>query len=312
MSDTGPPRNRDRTLLKPSFLQRNGLQLRPRGEVSPAVVDAPVLSLPVEPVAATTGTVSVPTTGPPVHGIVCHAGDTHHLDAYLAQRENGAAEIAKLHAILTMPQVLFELGCGCGEVAMQIAAKNPTVGVLAVDKYDWDGPSDDGSHYRSVAAAWRARALRAQERALENLVLLRAEADLLDFLPPHAIDTILMVNPEPSVGRWFLESVAATAWRQTLKGSDKQIVVVPFSRELGQIACGGYEFEHASDWSRGLGFMMDSPLAFRRGERLHWGVDLGSASPYSKNSTCTDVYIYGDQHRPATGSTWAQWFKKIF
>ena len=62
---------------------------------------------------------------------------------------------------------------------------------------------------------------------------------------------------------------------------------------MGLMACGGCGFEHDPDWSRGLGFLMESGLQFKRGVSIQWGVDLSRISEYTRNSTQRDIYIYG-------------------
>ena len=166
--------------------------------------------------------------------------------------------------------------------------------VLATDKYEWRGNGQCGSGYRRVALAWREKRLSAQQTAPENLVVLRAQVDLLYHLPRNSLDAVVMINPEPSVGAKVLEALATPAMYTRFRNGG-QILVLPFSRELGTMACGGLEFDHDADWSRGLGFIMSSRLPFKRGARHHWGVDLG-ASGYSLNSTQSDLYVHVVRH----------------
>ena len=56
---------------------------------------------------------------------------------YLLGRGNYINDISKLINILRMPQVLLEIGCGDAGAAVQIALKNPGIGVVATDLYDW-------------------------------------------------------------------------------------------------------------------------------------------------------------------------------
>ena len=60
---------------------------------------------------------------------------------------------------------------------------------------------------------------------------------------------------------------------------------------MGITACGGYEFDTEADWSRGTGFMVESPFDFKEDTRTQWAVDLGAFSDYSKNSTQTGVSV---------------------
>ncbi|RLB98877.1 MAG: hypothetical protein DRH76_01440 [Deltaproteobacteria bacterium] len=216
------------------------------------------------------------------------------LDAYLGSEGNPAEDIQKVHFLLGMKTVLLEIGCGDGAVARQIAEKNPDMGVVATDVYLWDVPSPPGSHYRQVALAWKQRQLAAQQSPLENLVLLRARVDILRHLPEQSVDTVLMIHPEPSVSKEVLQRLAAPAFHWALKPGKRRIVVLPYSRELGYWACGGHEFDHGPDWSKGLGFLMESRFAFSIGQGVHWGVNLPRASRYTSNSTQTALYVAGE------------------
>lgn len=225
-------------------------------------------------------------------------GHTHRSDAsdrlrYLLCRENSTPDIRKLNNLLRMPQVLLEIGCGDGQAALQIALKNPGIGVIATDLYDWSHQSANGSGYGKIARAWRARQLSTQTDAPPNLVVLRAEADFLRYLPVGAVDTILMINPEPRVGKSFLDLLRGESLNLRIKQSPNQIVILPYSRELGVAACGGFSFEHDRDWSRGLGFILGSGLGFRRSASVYWGVDLSRISAYTGNSTQRDIYVCG-------------------
>lgn len=214
---------------------------------------------------------------------------------YLRERENGEQDINKLIEILKMPQVLMEIGCGNAEAARQIAFRNPGIGVIATDLYDWSHPQYSRSGYGQIAREWRAGQLGAQMNPLANLVILRAETDLLQCFATQAIDTIILINPEPLVGKAILALLQGESLSLRMKHGPMQIVILPYSRELGLMACGGCGFEHDPDWSRGLGFIMGSGLRFKRGASIQWGVDLSRISAYTGNSTQRDIYIYGKQ-----------------
>ncbi|MEE4607501.1 MAG: hypothetical protein V2L15_01320 [Desulfobacteraceae bacterium] len=216
------------------------------------------------------------------------------LDAYLNDEGNTAEDVQKLHFLLGMRVVLLEIGCGDGGVAWQIASKNPDMAVVATDVYLWDVPLPTGSHYRQVALCWKQRQLAAQQAPLENLVLLRAQVEMLRHFPLQSVDTVLLIHPEPSVGKEVLHRLAEPASQRALKAGKRRIVALPYSRELGCWACGGHEFDHGPDWSRGLGFLKESRFAFSKGQRVQWGIDLPRASRYTSNSTQTDVYVAGD------------------
>ena len=215
------------------------------------------------------------------------------LEAYLRANENGDESIARLRHLLPAAQVLLEIGCGDAQVGLQIAVKNPEMAVIATDAYEWEGQEGGASRYRRVALAWRARRLAAQQLAPSNLAVLRAQIDILGFMPAASVDHLLLIHPEPQVARVILDRLAAPDFYRVLKPGARQIVVLPYCREMGVCACGGFEFEHGADWSRGLGALMDSKFGFERAERIHWGVDLSKASLYTGNSTQTDVFVTG-------------------
>ena len=68
---------------------------------------------------------------------------------------------------------------------------------------------------------------------------------------------------------------------------------------MGVSTCGGYEFSTDADWSRGIGFMLDSPFEFSDLPRIQWDVDLGVFSDYSKNSTQAGVLVCGNINLPS-------------
>jgi hypothetical protein len=220
---------------------------------------------------------------------------TNQLNRYLHLQENLPEDIVKLHQIIAMQRVILEIGCGNCQTARRIALKNPDWGIIATDKYAWGSSTSECSHYQKVAQEWKISRQKTQATIPPNLVIVRAESDILHFLPNQSIDSLLLVNPEPLVGQAFLGFVALPIVFDKIKPGNRQIVIVPFSREMGIVACGGYEFDHSQDWSKGLGFLMDSAFRFQTSGKVQWGVDLRGSSPYSKNSTQTDVYIYGNK-----------------
>jgi hypothetical protein len=213
--------------------------------------------------------------------------------AYLTALENPNDDIRKLDTILQRSHIILEIGCGDGKLAWEIARNNPDIGVIATDRYDLTIPTRHGSYYQKTALVWKDRHLESQHDSPENLVLLRADITLLSHLPQACIDTILLVNPEPKVGRTIMETLVNPAVFGKIRPGEKQIVILPFSREMGVSCCGGNEFYHDKDWSRGLGFMMASGFDFRKGEPVQWHVDLARFSSYSRNSTQKDVYVFG-------------------
>ena len=250
-------------------------------------LSAPLLFSPLMP-----GSIALPLAvgdqGPP------EGFDSSDWLGYLLDRENTPPDINKLDALLRMPQVLLEIGCGNAEAARQIALKNPDMGVIATDLYDWSRPQSAGSGYGKFARQWRHRELSAQMDTPANLVILRAEADLLRCLPLLSIDTVFLLNPEPRVGTAFLALLRGESLFSRIKQGPMQIVILPFSREMGLIACGGCSFDHDSDWSKGLGFIMGSGLRFHQGASIQWGVDLSRISAYTGNSTQRGIYVFGE------------------
>jgi hypothetical protein len=214
---------------------------------------------------------------------------------YLLGRKNCKEDIHKLKNILQMQLVLLEIGCGDAGAALQIALKNPGIGVIATDLYSCSPPPSNGSGYGKIAREWCKHRLPAQIDTPANLVILRAEGSLLRCLPLRAIDTILLINPEPCVGKAFLDLLQRESLSLRIKHGPTQIVILPYSRELGLVACGGFSFEHDPDWSKGLGFILGSGLGFKLGASIHWGVDLAHISNYTGNSTQRDIYVCGDQ-----------------
>lgn len=216
------------------------------------------------------------------------------LTTYLNEQQNLPEDITHLHRILAMQNVILEIGCGACEVAHEIALNNPDWGVIATDNYAWDVSSAECSHYQKLAQEWKAKQLKVQQTTPANLVILRAKAEILNFIPDQRINSVLLVNPEPLVGKAFLDLLSEHLFYAKIKNGGRQLVIVSFSREMGVATCGGNEFEHSEDWSMGLGFIMASRFKFQKADRIQWDVDLRGSSTYSKNSTQTNVYLYGN------------------
>ena len=282
--------------LKPLFGRKNTLVVRQRSTVRGAGGPAPLprshpADLPIR--ASAYCSIKIPVAENPYAA----------LSAYLQKRGNTHQEIQKTLRLLAMPGTLLEIGCGGGEAALAIAEKNPRLGIVATDRYDCTDACTPAAGYRKVALQWQAHTLGAQRADLSNLVLLRAEASLLRCLPDKSIDAVLMVNPEPAVGKIVIDLLDTENLIAKVRPGNRRLVVLPYSREMGAIACGGYEFEHDADWSRGLGFLKSSRFDFHRAVPVQWGVDLQHVSGYSGHSTQQDVYVFGDrdpaqQNRP--------------
>ncbi len=214
--------------------------------------------------------------------------------AYLENQGNRPETIARFKAILKMNTIILELGCGNAEISWQIAMKNPDIGVIATDLYRSPCLAGSVSGYTRASRSWTNSLFKAQVLTPDNLVVMRADADILRFLPAQSIDTILLVNPEPAVGRAFLKFLAGNSISNAVRPGGKQLVIKPFSKKMGIATCGGYEFETEADWSRGIGFMLESPFTFTVDVGTQWAVDLGAFSDYSRNSTQNGVSVCGN------------------
>jgi len=172
---------------------------------------------------------------PPMTGSIHRATptpDPPDLRGYLLERKNCLDDILKLNDLLQMQQVLLEIGCGDAAAARRIALQNPGIGVIATDLYDGSRQQPAASSgYGQIARKWQERQLRAQVDIPSNLVILRAEADFLRCLPIRAIDTILAINPEPSVGKSFLDLLQRESLSLKIKQGAIQVVILPYSRE---------------------------------------------------------------------------------
>ena len=223
------------------------------------------------------------------------------LEHYLQANGNSARTVARLRTILNMKTVILEIGCGNAEIAWRIALENPEAGLIATDKFDYPCIAGRHSSYGWVAKTWKNSLLPAQVLGPPNLVVLRAEVEILPFLPLSSVDSILMVNPEPVIGSAVLNKLWAQQWMSRLKIGPQQIVVKPFSSDLGMSVACGFEFDQNPDRSRGLGFLFDSEFHFDKGNRTQWSVNLNASSRYSGNSTQWDVYVHGDGPMNAAG-----------
>ncbi|MCP3952309.1 MAG: hypothetical protein GY697_08855 [Desulfobacterales bacterium] len=244
----------------------------------------------------------VPEAFPPTCPLRPAVEPTHSQDraSYLVSLGNRPETIARLDHVLKMDAAILELGCGNAEIAWQIASQNPSIGVIATDIYRSPCLTGSVSGYAKASRAWTNGLLKAQILAPGNLVILRAGACLLSLLPPESINTILLVNPEPAVGRAFLKLLTETPTsRRAVRPGSNQLVIKPFSKKMGITTCGGYEFSTEADWSRGIGFMRDSPFVFKDAPRIQWHVDLGVFSDYSRNSTQAGVSVCGNIRLPS-------------
>ena len=223
----------------------------------------------------------------PIHG------STHEaLSHYLLSRENTPFDIDRLLKIMEMAPLILEIGCGNAEIAWEIALKNPLTGVIATDLYEYPCSTGTTSGYGWVAKAWKNDMLPAQIFGPPNLVVLRAEAEIMRFMPAQCLDSILLINPEPDIGKAFLKTVSEQKLMDRVKSGSHKIVIKPYSSDMGMAVFGGFEFDQSPDRSRGLGFLLESDFVFTRGGKVQWAVDLNKASRYSGNSTQCDVYVH--------------------
>ncbi len=225
---------------------------------------------------------------------VVRPSGTGVLASYLKDQGNRSGTIAALDSILKMKTVILEIGCGNAEISWQIAMKNPEIGIIATDIYRSPCLTGSVSGYAKASRSWTNSLLKAQVLAPDNLAVVRADADIIRFLPAESIDTILLINPEPAVGHAFLKFLADNPVFGAVRPGRRQLVIKPFSKKMGVATCGGYEFETEADWSRGTGFMAESPFNFKEDAQTQWAVDLGAYSDYSKNSTQTGVSVCGN------------------
>ncbi|MCX5714520.1 MAG: class I SAM-dependent methyltransferase, partial [Candidatus Omnitrophica bacterium] len=95
-------------------------------------------------------------------------------------------------------QVILEFGCGPARTAYALAQANPGTGIIATDVFRPRKPNllvyDP---YAKYTQGWESGELPAQTEPLlsDNLAVVRAEADILRYVPDNCLDYILLVNP---------------------------------------------------------------------------------------------------------------------
>ena len=168
-------------------------------------------------------------------------------------------------------KVLVELGGGNGNVALELAQRNPGLNIISTDVYDSDfKPEPDGIDYGEYARSWEQGTLPAQEAKKENLALLRADASLLLSLPDYSVDYILLVNPVKQV----LSSIF---------GPDHNEIM----RKLkpgGQIVV-----KTLTSFNAHIGFYV--PEGLRNVGEEFLGVNLNTAAHFEGESTEKDIYV---------------------
>ena len=159
--------------------------------------------------------------------------DAGDLVSYLEKQGNCPETIARFNTILKMSTVILELGCGNTEISWQIAMKNPDIGIIATDIYRSPCLTGSVSGYARASRSWTNGLLKAQVLAPDNLAVLRADADIIRFLPTESIDTILLINPEPAMGRAFLKFLTGNSVSGAVRPGSRQLVIKPFSKKMG-------------------------------------------------------------------------------
>jgi hypothetical protein len=75
------------------------------------------------------------------------------------------------------------------------------------------------------------------------------------------LTTVLLLNPEPTVCEAFLKFISEDSWYQKIKPGPNQILVVPFSREMRESTCGGFECAYSEDRPGELKFLKGGPFS---------------------------------------------------
>lgn len=144
-------------------------------------------------------------------------------EVYLELNDNDVEDAEKAFRIFSeYDEIVFEIGAGHGNVALEIAEKNPKVGVVAIDVYN------EHTGYNVLYGLWKKGKLKPQTANLDNLVLLRAEPDLLKLLPPRLISHVLLVNFERMALQGTLDILSVSGDQSPLK-EKSSIWLKPFT-----------------------------------------------------------------------------------
>jgi|GEM_PF-6038839 len=116
------------------------------------------------------------------------------LEKYLYGKGNNAEEIKRVKKVIeTKNHIVIEIGAGGALAARRLADKYPELGVIATDKYDI---KDTSKFYAADARRWANDELAAQRNEPDNLVIIRAEPDIFNYILDNSIDYILFVQGE--------------------------------------------------------------------------------------------------------------------
>ena len=116
---------------------------------------------------------------------------------------NTEAEITKAIKLITEvpPEsaLLFEPAAGKAQAAYEIARLDPHCRVVVCDVFD--------GTYSGTTQMWKDGELLGQNEPLDNFVILKSPATLLDLLPDKSLDDFLLINPtltlERGLGQFF-------------------------------------------------------------------------------------------------------------
>jgi len=118
---------------------------------------------------------------------------------YLKELGNNKDPITKIQEFLKSSvknndKTLLEIGSGDTGVAMAIATQNPDMKIITTDEWNTN-PHTAHAEYLPSAEKFQQGTLAAQTSQLNNIVALRAYANILFYLPDASLDHILLVNP---------------------------------------------------------------------------------------------------------------------
>ena len=138
-------------------------------------------------------------------------------------------EIVKLLEALSnlerFTDVIWEIGCGNAALAWDIASKNPTNLVIAIDIYE------PHSAYTSIVDQWERGQLKAQLQPLPNLVVIRAKSDILQYMPDGSINDILLVNYHFPFFEELLNNLINSPMLKAKIRQDGRVVIKPHSED---------------------------------------------------------------------------------
>ncbi|MDP8264039.1 MAG: class I SAM-dependent methyltransferase [Candidatus Aceula lacicola] len=121
------------------------------------------------------------------------------LASYLIKQGNTLEDINKVVLILkNYDQIYIDVGTGQAGLPLEIAEKNPKIGVITIDSYSSKG------FYYLYANQWKNRELDAQKQNLDNLVVLKASFGKFFWnMPYDSIDYMSLIAPAKAVENDF-------------------------------------------------------------------------------------------------------------